>query len=63
MQINDPRTDSYVSARNAQVVDQDELDEFDPSRQLDSREVLWIIDEIARSEVSRFRPELSLFPN
>ncbi|GAA5931858.1 uncharacterized protein JCM15063_001587 [Sporobolomyces koalae] len=49
IEINDPRTDSYVSARQHTRT---HLPEFDPSRTLDAREVLWVVDELMRLEAT-----------
>ncbi|GAA5990382.1 hypothetical protein JCM5350_003678 [Sporobolomyces pararoseus] len=49
IEINDPRTDSYVAARNDQ---RERLPDFDPSRQLSAREAVWVVDEIMRLEAT-----------
>ncbi|GAA5966297.1 hypothetical protein JCM3765_005247 [Sporobolomyces pararoseus] len=49
IEINDPRTDSYVAARNDE---REPLPDFDPSRQLSAEEVVWVVDEIMRLEAT-----------
>ncbi|GAA5952179.1 hypothetical protein JCM21900_006932 [Sporobolomyces salmonicolor] len=51
IEINDARTDSYLSARNALEKAQ-ELPRFDPGAKLSVQEMLWVLDEIMRLEAT-----------
>ncbi|CEQ39824.1 SPOSA6832_01365, partial [Sporobolomyces salmonicolor] len=51
IEINDARTDSYLSARNALEKAQ-ELPRFDPQAKLSVQEMLWVLDEIMRLEAT-----------
>ncbi|GAA6026738.1 hypothetical protein JCM8097_005825 [Rhodosporidiobolus ruineniae] len=49
IEINDARTDTYLSAREKQ---RDDLPPFDPARELSVQEVVWLVDEVARLEAA-----------
>ncbi|GAA5905135.1 uncharacterized protein JCM6883_004977 [Sporobolomyces salmoneus] len=49
IEINDPRTDSFVAARNNSG---SQLPDFDASRQLSTEEIVWVLDKIMRLEAT-----------